>query len=241
LFNVPQIWSALLPPGRKQVVQKALSLLRQRDPHRVFEHPVTDEEAPSYSDIIARPMAFETVEGCGRKGRYGGASGLKNLAQDLDLIFSNCMEYNEEGSPLWEVAAELRGAVQGVLQACADAALRRQDSAAGSDGANSSADSGSSDDSDADERVSSRAVAAAAAAAAARSSGFGSDSYGSDDGSDDDVYGQRKKASKKAKGKGKGGRAAVTLGPDGTERKRDKNGKLKQVSSPFYCCFRASG
>ena len=224
-----QVWSALLPPGRKQVVQKALSLLRQRDPHRVFEHPVTDEEAPSYSDIIARPMAFETVEGCARKGRYGGVGGLKNLAQDLDLIFSNCMEYNEEGSPLWEVAAELRGAVHGVLQACADAALRRQDSAAGSDGG-SSADTSSSD-SDADERVSRGAVAAAAAAAAR---GAGSDSYGSDDGSDDDVYRQGSRKAKSAKAKGKGrGRNPVTVGPDGLERKRDKNGKLKQVHTHY--------
>ena len=40
--------------------------------------------------------------------RYAGVAGVSKLVTDLELVFTNCMEYNEEGSDLHTIAAGLK-------------------------------------------------------------------------------------------------------------------------------------
>ena len=79
------------------------------DSFGVFAERVTDDVAPGYSEVIAEPMDFATIEQKIAGGNYEGS--IKSFARDLTLIFDNAMSYNEDGSAVHELAKQLKGSM----------------------------------------------------------------------------------------------------------------------------------
>ncbi|KAI0271977.1 hypothetical protein BGY98DRAFT_888093, partial [Russula aff. rugulosa BPL654] len=56
-----------------------------------------------YYRTISRPMSFEKIyRMCWKK-----CSNVAQFAQDVELVFSNAMQFNEDHTPLWEAAHQL--------------------------------------------------------------------------------------------------------------------------------------
>ncbi|KQK00687.1 bromodomain-containing protein 7 [Brachypodium distachyon] len=66
--------------------------LQKKDTHGVFSEPVDSEELPDYHDIVDHPMDFQTVREKLSSGKY---SSLEQFQEDVFLISSNAMCYNE--------------------------------------------------------------------------------------------------------------------------------------------------
>lgn len=68
-----------------------------------FSIPVTEaypEIATTYKKRILHPMDFRTIE----QVRLSSYKSITELQDDLILVFRNCMEYNEPGSPVYAAA-----------------------------------------------------------------------------------------------------------------------------------------
>ena len=73
------------------------------DENQVFEVPVVEshpEIEDSYLERISQPMDFRSIE----EDRLSDYKSINELQDDLVLVFSNCMEFNEPGSPLYDHA-----------------------------------------------------------------------------------------------------------------------------------------
>jgi len=73
------------------------------DTDEVFAVPVLEavpDLADSYSAIVAEPMDFRTIQ----EERMPAYRSIRELQQDLLLVFRNCILFNEEGSPYAELA-----------------------------------------------------------------------------------------------------------------------------------------
>ena len=88
-----------------QVLETAIDRLRAHDPMGFFEEPVTDSEAPNYSQVIGRPMCFQRMSEKvrGREYRTWG-----DFVSDFELICSNAMEYNQKRSRVHKAAMRLQ-------------------------------------------------------------------------------------------------------------------------------------
>jgi hypothetical protein len=76
----------------------------------VFASPVTDEDAPDYSEIVKNPMDFGTMRKKVEKGAYGkGDDAVSGLYKDFLLVFDNCRLYNSDEGEIIEEAARLFG------------------------------------------------------------------------------------------------------------------------------------
>lgn len=69
-----------------------------------FEKPVTDEEAPGYSEIIEKPMDLSTLN---TKLNTGVYRSREEFSKDLDLIPSNAKYFNTYNSPYYRYAEEM--------------------------------------------------------------------------------------------------------------------------------------
>jgi len=77
-----------------------LSTLRKNDYASVFEDPV---DIPGYKMFIKKPMCFSVVQ----KNLLGGVydADIRGMFRDdLELIFKNCMEFNQPSSGIWRLA-----------------------------------------------------------------------------------------------------------------------------------------
>ena len=81
-----------------------------------FLFPVELSAAPGYLDVVVKPMDLTTLQERIDHGRYdysasatlGGKSKMVNyFANDMRLIWNNCMAYNAPGSPIYESSKEL--------------------------------------------------------------------------------------------------------------------------------------
>ena len=104
-FTCQALASDTLAPHLK-LCSKFLSYLQNRRDTLAFHYPVP-ESTPEYYKIIKHPMDFSTV---GRKifdQEYGDMEAFK---RDVDLIWSNCITYNQVNSPLGRKALQLKSA-----------------------------------------------------------------------------------------------------------------------------------
>ncbi|ESO07805.1 hypothetical protein HELRODRAFT_170360 [Helobdella robusta] len=79
------------------LLKHTLEQLMMKDAIGLFAYPVTDEEAPGYSDIISHPMDYWTM---GEKINNHQYSNFDEFESDFQLIIDNCTLYNGAGSVL---------------------------------------------------------------------------------------------------------------------------------------------
>ncbi|CAG0913547.1 unnamed protein product [Notodromas monacha] len=87
------------------VASKLLSMFELKDERKFFAWPVTDQIAPGYSAIIARPMDFATMRGKIRSGKY---TSLKNFKEDFELVCTNAQTYNQPSTVYYKAAKRLQ-------------------------------------------------------------------------------------------------------------------------------------
>jgi hypothetical protein len=82
----------------------------RHDRYDVFLKPVSDDDAPDYSDIVKNPMDFGTMRSKVEKGVYGkGNDAVAALYRDFLLVFDNCRLYNSDEGEIIEEAARIFG------------------------------------------------------------------------------------------------------------------------------------
>ncbi len=102
-----------LPPSvpidkDKEVAKILLSKMKKLDQYNLFANPVTESEAPGYSDIIKNPMDFRTMKEKVEQNEYGRGSDLvKGFYFDVLLVMDNCALYNELNSEVSKEAARI--------------------------------------------------------------------------------------------------------------------------------------
>lgn len=69
-----------------------------------FLNPVNRDEVPDYYDVITSPMDLSTME---EKLENDAYTAPKELVRDLQLIFSNCRQYNDATTVYAKCAAKL--------------------------------------------------------------------------------------------------------------------------------------
>lgn len=70
-----------------------------------FERLPDKSELPDYYTSIRNPIALDLIKKKHKRKKY---TTLDQVLQDLELIFENAKEYNEEGSEVYEDAVELQ-------------------------------------------------------------------------------------------------------------------------------------
>jgi len=75
----------------KKAVQRVISIVSAADNFGLFQQPVTDDIAPSYSSIVTNPMDLSTAK---KKLKGGQYSTVKQALDDMELMLSNCELYN---------------------------------------------------------------------------------------------------------------------------------------------------
>lgn len=69
-----------------------------------FLNPVNRDEVPDYYDVITSPMDLSTME---EKLEHDSYTAPKELVRDLQLIFSNCRQYNDATTVYSKCAVKL--------------------------------------------------------------------------------------------------------------------------------------
>ena len=121
------VWSALtarssLPLLDVVGTDRFLSRLFDDDKLKLFHRPVKEKDAPEYFSRIRQPMDLSTVRQRYKAGRY---SQYGDLLSDVELIYSNCREYNGEEHQYGRYALELRDKSRAALLSCIEAWERR--------------------------------------------------------------------------------------------------------------------
>lgn len=94
-----------LMTGNTPATQEDISILIEkiwdRDYDDLFKHPVTDEEAPGYSDVITNPIDLSTIKSKNEAGMY---TSWESVASDIHLMFKNALTYNNKEHDVWKLA-----------------------------------------------------------------------------------------------------------------------------------------
>jgi len=84
-------------------------MLRELDTERFFEEPVLASEVPDYYDVIKNPCCMQLIV---RRVKERCYTSISHFMQEVKLIYSNAILYNEEGSIYREAAERFwKGAV----------------------------------------------------------------------------------------------------------------------------------
>lgn len=76
----------------------------------MFYEPVSEDQAPGYSEVVENPMDFGSMRQKVETGKYGsGSDAATALYTDFLLVFDNCSLYNPEDSEVAEEAARVLG------------------------------------------------------------------------------------------------------------------------------------
>lgn len=100
--------------------QSVLSALRARDRHKIFHDPVVG--VPHYRSIVKRPMSLATA---GENLAAGAYKTPNQFANAVNLIWSNCMLFNESETVFYRQAESLKEVAHRLLDEMR-AALRRE-------------------------------------------------------------------------------------------------------------------
>ena len=89
----------------------SFTTIMKRNNIYIFYRPVSLKEAPDYLEVVKRPMDLETIRQRldGHKAYthnyqvhgwpgFNIAGSLPQVLEDIELVFSNCSEYNPLGS-----------------------------------------------------------------------------------------------------------------------------------------------
>ncbi len=124
---VLEAFEDMAPSIKRFVMVKMIAKLREEDQDMIFEEAITDEEAPGYSDIIEHPICIQTIEQRIKKGRYADSfrcRGLAGFKEDIDLMFANCLHYNQEGSAFWLEAKHITKLIPSLFESAHGEALK---------------------------------------------------------------------------------------------------------------------
>lgn len=97
------------------------------DRYSVFAEPVSDADAPDYSDIVKNPIDLSTMNSKLESGTYGeGSDAASKLYADYLLMFDNCRLYNEDDGEVTEEAARIMALVPEMYAGACAAVLKKQ-------------------------------------------------------------------------------------------------------------------
>jgi len=88
-------------PATREDISILVDKIWDRDYDSLFKHPVTDDEAPGYSEVISSPMDLSTIR---TKNEAGDYETWEQLAADIYLMFNNALKYNDKDSTFWKLA-----------------------------------------------------------------------------------------------------------------------------------------
>ena len=71
-----------------EVLIELVTKLKEFDNHRIFRDPVTDEDAPGYSEVIKNPMCLKTIEAKVGINEYLDLESLNADVSSKFVIFS---------------------------------------------------------------------------------------------------------------------------------------------------------
>ncbi|CAJ1036453.1 Bromodomain, putative [Leishmania lindenbergi] len=71
----------------------------------MFHHPVSSTEVPGYYDVVEAPMDLSTIRKNIDADRYNTDAEVEN---DVALMLSNALEFNEKGSQWYHLAKQLK-------------------------------------------------------------------------------------------------------------------------------------
>ncbi|XP_053572598.1 bromodomain-containing protein 1 isoform X4 [Bombina bombina] len=87
------------------LLRSLIDQLQEKDPARIFAHPVNLSEVPDYLDHIKHPMDFSTMKKRLEEQKY---KNLNDFEADFNLIIENCMKYNAKDTMFYRAAVRLR-------------------------------------------------------------------------------------------------------------------------------------
>ncbi|XP_059166446.1 bromodomain-containing protein 1-like isoform X2 [Physella acuta] len=82
-----------------------LNQLQEKDAEDIFAHPVSEEEAPDYKDVIKHPMCFSVMRNKVDTHRY---KTMEAFEADFKLIIHNCCMYNAKDTVFYREAMLLK-------------------------------------------------------------------------------------------------------------------------------------
>ncbi|KAG5490181.1 hypothetical protein JKF63_00300 [Porcisia hertigi] len=71
----------------------------------MFHHPVSATEVPGYYDIVEAPMDLSTIRKNIEEDKYSTDAEVEN---DVALMLSNALDFNDKGSPWHDLAKKLK-------------------------------------------------------------------------------------------------------------------------------------
>lgn len=100
------IWPDIDQIDIPRVAEGILYFLREKDKDGLFEQPVWEslpEIKDEYLEVVSNPMDFRTIE----EERVKSYTSIKQLQQDLMLVFNNCIRFNGEGTQYANIAGNM--------------------------------------------------------------------------------------------------------------------------------------
>ncbi len=117
----------LVPAKFRDVALALFKKVEKIDRYSVFAEPVSDEDAPDYSDIVKNPIDLATMGKKVESGAYGeGTEAASKLFSDFLLMFDNCRLYNEDDGEVTEEAARIMAIVPELYGSVCATILKKQ-------------------------------------------------------------------------------------------------------------------
>ena len=79
---------------------------------RHFERLPDKQEYPSYFAEIKDPIALDLIKKKAKRKKY---QSIEHFTKDLDLLFNNAKQFNEDGSEIYRAAADLQAEAQNLV------------------------------------------------------------------------------------------------------------------------------
>eukprot|EP00536_Pseudo-nitzschia_multiseries_P000351 jgi/Psemu1/300001/fgenesh1_kg.5_\ len=117
----------LKPETFRDVAMAIFKKIDKIDRYDVFAEPVSDNDAPDYSDIVKSPIDLSTMNSKLESGVYGeGSDGASKLYSDYLLMFDNCRLYNEDDGEVTEEAARIMALIPEIYAGACVAVRKKQ-------------------------------------------------------------------------------------------------------------------
>ena len=119
--------SPITPDKFRDVALATFKQMEKIDRYGVFAEPVSDSDAPDYSDIVKNPIDLATMKTKLNNGEYGeGTKGASKLYADFLLMLDNCRLYNDDDGEVTEEAARIMALLPEIYGGSCSAALKKQ-------------------------------------------------------------------------------------------------------------------
>lgn len=118
---------SLGPEKFRDVALLTLKKIEKLDRYSVFAEPVSDRDAPGYSEVIKNPIDISTMKLKIEKSSYGdGTKAVGRFYADILLMFDNCRLYNDDDGEVTEEAARILAFVPEIYGGACAAILKKQ-------------------------------------------------------------------------------------------------------------------